>query len=177
MTITLQTNDKAFGDGLHPSTEMAASLLAELAGQGIAPSNGLDIGCGSGILSLAALHYFPNITLVASDIEAESVTATRTNITANAPDASVQVVRADGYHHKDIASAAPYDLIICNMLADLIIKQSSAATDNLAEGGFLILSGILGWRKDEVTLAHETLGLSLLAEVQMDEWWALLFQK
>ena len=175
MTITLQTNDKAFGDGLHPSTEMAASLLSELAGQGVSPQNVLDIGCGSGILSFAALHYFPDISLVASDIEAESVTATRTNIAHNAPHADHIVLRADSYQHKDIKAGAPYDLIICNMLSDIIIKQSSDAAKHLSKTGFLVLSGILGWRKDEVIAAHEIHGLSLLAEVQMDEWWALLF--
>lgn len=166
---------QAFGDGTHPSTALALWLLGGME-ETFRPGNALDIGCGSGILSLAAALKW-GIPVVASDIASEAVTQTRANADANEVGARVTVVRADGAKHPQIAAHAPYGLLMSNILTDMHIRNARDFAALLAPGGRLLLSGILAWRTQELLGYYDTLGLSPLQREDGDGWSALVIHR
>jgi ribosomal protein L11 methyltransferase len=180
----------AFGTGTHPTTQLCMdfieSLLYDQASifnrQSIIENRQfsvIDVGCGSGILSIAALKLGANFAL-GVDIDEVAIRASRENAAANGiPEASfalgvgsVQEV-LDG---KFGVRAAP--LVLANILAPIIIRLFAAGMANLvAPGGAIVLSGILQEQADAVQTAAEGCGLELVERKQMGDWVALLLVK
>ncbi len=168
---------KAFGSGAHPSTEGALQALLSLKEQGREFANVLDMGCGSGILSITAAMLWPAARILAVDIEPEALTATRENALENHVADRLQILRAQGYHDRRIKERSPYDLVLCNILAEPLIAMAADLSEHTAEGGTAVLSGILAWLEADVLRAHQLLGLALLHSVPHDDWRTLLMQK
>jgi ribosomal protein L11 methyltransferase len=174
-SLTLQAGAQAFGDASHPSTQGALQLLENMAAlRGMRQV--LDMGCGSGILALTAAWQW-HVPVLAADIEKQAVRATEENARANALDALVRAVRSDGYSHPAIQEAAPFDVILCNMLADPLIRFAADAAAVTAEEGLLLASGILRWRTDEVVQAYAAQGFSPVQKLTIGDWVSLLVQK
>jgi ribosomal protein L11 methyltransferase len=167
---------RAFGTGAHPSTIGALSALGGLAGS-ITPQIILDIGCGSGVLSLAAAHYWPDAQIMATDTMQEAVATTRHNAEKQGWGGRIHAVRADGVRHEDISRAGPYDLIICNIVAAPVIMLADDIAAHLAEGGAAILSGILVWRQWQVEEAYALHGLTPVDVLEVGEWRTLIMAK
>ncbi len=172
--LTLEAGAAAFGDAQHPSTILALQLL-ELVAQHGCPYNMLDMGCGSGILSLRAAQLWP-IPIIAADIEQSAVEATQANAEANGASA-ITAFRSDGYNHPRIQQEGCFALITANILPEILIPTAQDAVSLMAEEGLLLLSGILEWREAEVCAPYEALGLTLVNRAKKGEWVALLFQK
>ncbi len=170
-TYVLQAGH-AFGDGAHPSTALALWMLATLL-EDFRPRNALDIGCGSGILSIAAALQW-RIPVLACDIDAVAVAQTQMNARDNDLLDLVSSVRADGVRHDGIRAGAPYDLIMSNILTDLHIRHAREMARLLAEGGVMLLSGILTWRVPELLAYYEALGCYARAQENDGDWTALL---
>lgn len=163
----------AFGTGQHPSTIGALQAIGGLAGV-IEPAAILDIGCGSGLLSLAAAHYWPGARIVASDIMQEAVETTRLNAEQAGLGGHIHAVRADGAQHAEIGTRAPYGLILCNIFAEPIIGMADDIARLHAPGGAIVLSGILAWRQWQVEEAFALYGLKKVEVIELGEWRTLI---
>jgi ribosomal protein L11 methyltransferase len=174
-TLDIAAGADAFGDGSHPSTQLACAALealAHLQGARVA----LDMGCGSGILALQMAYQW-HIPVVAVDIEAQAVDATRANAEANGLAALVHGLRSDGYAHPQVAEHAPYDVICSNILAEKLIEQMRDLVAHLADEGVAVLSGIYRAHAAKVEEAIDYVGLSMLQRLTLGDWVCLVVQK
>lgn len=166
-----------FGDGMHPTTAGMLEILQELAGQG-GFANVLDMGCGSGLLSLAACGLWPECRVTAVDLQASAIETTRINSEKNGFADRITPVQANGYRHKDVVASAPFDLVLANLTADVHVELASQIAMVLAEGTLVVLAGILRWREEMVETLYEQQGLELIAEpIRIGEWTTLLMER
>lgn len=156
----------AFGTGLHPTTRLCLRLLER------EPLDGrrlLDLGCGSGILAIAAAKLSA-APVLALDTDPVAVEVAAENIARNGVAAQVQALA--GSLPDD--APPPFDWIVANIIADVLIDLAPALAAALAPGGHLITSGIIESREDEVALALAAAGLHLHSRLREGEWVALL---
>ncbi len=162
----------AFGTGTHPSTQLCLELIEEYTQPG-APV--IDIGCGSGILSIAALKMGASRAL-AVDIDPASVKATGENAESNGVldkvecgQGSVVEVKGGRYSIKQ----AP--VVLANILAPVLIRLFDAGMGDLVEpGGVIILAGILAGQADSVIESAGCHGLTFVEKRQSGDWVALV---
>lgn len=173
--LLIEAHPQAFGDGEHPTTVGVLAALEAIDPAEFTPRAACDMGCGSGILSLAIATKF-GCPVVAADLEKSAVEATRANALRNGF-SQVSVVHSDGFNHPDIATRAPFDLIVMNILAEPLLALAADAKASLAEGGVLILSGMLQWQEPQITGAYQSLGLELASRLSLTDWVTLAFQK
>ncbi len=165
----------AFGTGTHPTTQLCM-MMEEKYLQANQPV--MDIGCGSGILSVTALKL-GSPAVLAVDIDPESVKATRENAEENRVSegveigqGSVQEILNGNFSRKE----AP--LVVVNILAPVIIRLFDAGlADLVGSGGTLILSGILEDQAEGVIDRAVQAGFTFIERAQMKDWVALVFSK
>ncbi len=155
----------AFGTGMHPSTRLALQLLERLLQPG---QDVLDVGTGSGILSIAALKLGASHVL-ATDIDADAVAATMDNARRNSVQADLTTL---------VGSLPPprrYPLVCANILADVIadLLLHEELSAYVADDGVLILSGIIEQRRHVVDLALAARHMRVIDTVYEGEWLAL----
>jgi ribosomal protein L11 methyltransferase len=171
----------AFGTGLHPTTRLCLAALESLAdasdGLGDAPefagSRGLDgarvldVGCGSGILSIAAARLGAR-AVVAIDVDPIAVEATRANARRNRLAGQI-----DTRQGSLPSGAGPFDLVLANLIASLLVQLAASLAEELRPGGTLLASGIFIDRESAVVEAFEAAGLACVARSQEVDWVAL----
>jgi ribosomal protein L11 methyltransferase len=172
--ITLRAGT-AFGSGAHPSTALMLELLGVL-GPHHAGGKLLDVGCGSGILSIAAAKLH-GMSVVASDLQAASVEQTQQNAQENGLQEKVHAVRANGVRHPSIAEAAPYDVILVNILYEVFLPWLRALHGLLAPEGHMVLSGVLRWQLDGLREACLAAGFAAPEVVVKEDWVACMVRK
>lgn len=172
----LSAGAHAFGDGAHETTRSTLAAMETIDPNLFTPRHALDVGSGSGITSFAVLHRF-GCPVLATDVSASAIETLSSNISANGLAAQVRALRADGFDHPAIASAAPYDLIVMNILAEPLMRLAADAYAHLADGGVLILGGILTWQEAAMTEAYHSIGLELTARLALGDWVAQIWQK
>ncbi len=165
----------AFGSGEHETTKGCLLAFEWLVQQGHTFKNGLDMGCGSGILAIGMTKIWPGMPVLAVDIDAESITVTERHAAMN--DAKIDFQTGDGYDASQVAPRAPYDLIAANILAGPLIAMAPQLNAVLKPGGFCVLSGLLARQEKDVTAAHEAQGLKLVHKTEIGDWRALVLQK
>lgn len=166
---------RAFGTGQHETTRLCLDRLAALASARKAtPASVLDLGCGSGILGLAAARLFPGVrrlTLVDNDPEATETAIENAELNGFAIDgAPVEVVTGT---LDDIEGS--FDLIVANIRPSVLLPIAPALVGRLRPGGLLLLSGILAEEGEEVAAAYAETGLTRLDDGAQGEWVALAF--
>ncbi len=158
---------RAFGTGLHETTRLVAEILA---GRGAAGSRVLDVGCGSGILSLVALALGAE-TVRAVDVDPDAVAVTQENARRNGLSSRV---------HADEtpvgALGERYDTVLANIEAKTLIELAPSLVERVAPGGLLVLSGILSsaaapGQVEDVKRAFGAMELRGVRE--MGEWAAI----
>ena len=128
----------AFGTGTHASTRLVLEELQALADRGAAPDRILDVGCGSGILAIAAVKRWPAARCVALDNDPIAVAATDDNAAIN------QVGDRISASTRPLAEPTePFPLVLANIQAHVLRELSAALIAHTAPGGTLILSGLL----------------------------------
>lgn len=162
----------AFGTGEHPSTAGCLTAL-ELLARRLSPRRALDMGCGSGILSLAMAKLW-HCQVLAADIEPEAVRVARFNIHRNGVAGTVRAVHSDGYRKAAIAEAGPFDLIAANILARPLSAMAPDLGRHLAPGGVAVLSGLLRPQEPMVLAAHRNAGLKLVDRIRVGAWSTLI---
>ena len=155
----------AFGTGSHPTTQLCLQALEDL----VRPAQSvLDLGSGSGILSIAAAKLGAGQVL-ALDTDSIAVDATRQNAQANG--VGHKVIAERGSHDCLLSSARRFDLIVVNILARIIIEMANERLgDIVRQGGLAIFSGIIDTQVDEVEDALRKTGLRPYARRQLGDW-------
>ena len=167
----------AFGSE-HQTTKMCLSAISELHKTLLAPKKILDMGTGSGILSIAAAKIWQNHPqIIAADIDSEAVDVTANNTITNNVENNITAILSDGYQNPLIKKNAPYDLIFANILANPLKQMSKAAYSNLAPKGCYLISGFIDNQEQDIVKHHQQLGFTLLKTYQMENWRAALLQK
>jgi ribosomal protein L11 methyltransferase len=166
----------AFGTGLHPSTQLCLMAMEDVvqAGQRV-----LDAGCGSGILSIAAVRLGA-AQVDAFDIDPIAVRATEENAALNDLPLTIHVIASAGpdesaFWRSEDGTRRTRDLILVNILPHVIIGLLEAGLHTyLARGGRLILAGIIEEREPEVRSALAQHGLSVIRRLGMGDWVSLV---
>jgi len=161
----------AFGTGHHNTTRGCLVALQKVL-KAHKPKNCLDLGCGSGVLAIAACKL-TGITAIASDIDEDAVTVTRDNARINGTVHLMRCVTAAGLDHPAITAHSPYDLILANILARPLVSLAPAIARALSADGRLILSGLTSDQVRMVRAAYLAHGLSV-TDTLLDENWATL---
>jgi ribosomal protein L11 methyltransferase len=137
----------AFGTGTHASTRLVLDEIQALADREAAPARILDVGCGSGILAIAAVKRWPEATCVAVDIDPQAVAATEANAAANrvAGRIAASTRASDGPDGPDrpLARGEAFALVLANIQAHVLRELRAPLIASTAPGGTLILSGLL----------------------------------
>ncbi|MEX2631515.1 MAG: 50S ribosomal protein L11 methyltransferase [Tistlia sp.] len=167
--------NQAFGTGRHETTYGCLVALTELAKRHRV-ARALDLGCGSAVLALAVSRLWPAARVLAADIDPAAVRVARENVRANgAP--GIETLGATGYAHPRLRGAAPYDLIVANILAGPLCRLALGTARHLAPGGLVVLSGLLVRQERRVLAKHRAVGLRLLGRWHFNEWSVLLLQR
>jgi ribosomal protein L11 methyltransferase len=132
----------------------------------------LDVGCGAGLLTIAAVKEL-NATVLASDIKEAAVQQTMKNVYENGMSEKVTVVQSDGLQHPYIRQNRPYDIIIANILADTLLPWAHDFYASLKPGGLLILSGIQQWQLHDFQIAYAQVGFHAFPPLELDQWCSL----
>ena len=156
----------AFGTGLHPTTRLCLAALEAIGDQGPG-ARVLDVGCGSGILLIAALKLGAG-TALGVDIDPIAVEATRANARRNG------VARRVRVHQATLPTGEPpFDLVLANLIASLLVALADELFGELRAGGTLIASGIFRDREPDVTRAFAAAGLAVVDRAAEGDWVAL----
>lgn len=158
----------AFGTGTHPTTQLCLEALEDL----LQPSHRvLDLGCGSGILSIAAAKLGAS-QVIGLDIDPIAVDATLENAEANG--VADKIITEQGSLENVITSARRFDFVIVNILAKIILKMTEQHLgDTVRPGGIAIFSGIIDTQVDEVEEALRGTGLEPYARRQQGDWFLI----
>ncbi len=166
----------AFGTGHHGTTYGCLDALESMA-DGIAPGPVADIGCGTAVLAMAAARVWPEVAVIASDIDPVAVEVAAANVAANGLGRRVEVLAAAGFDHPAIAGAAPFGLIFANILKGPLLALAGDMARHLRPGGRAILSGILTDQADEVRDAYLSAGFIAVSRKDFGDWTTLVLQR
>jgi ribosomal protein L11 methyltransferase len=159
----------AFGTGTHPTTQLCLSALEHIIAPGMRV---LDLGTGSGILSIAAAKQGA-ATVHALDIDEVAVTSARENVAANGVERSVYV-EAGSLEQAD----GTYDLVLVNILARVILELlDGGLAHTLKPGGVIIASGITDTQEQKVCVAFQAHGIDVVDRLVQRDWVALVGQR
>ncbi len=155
----------AFGTGQHATTAGCLEALDRLESEGVCFANIADVGTGTGLLAFAALALWPQARCIATDIDPVAVEVARENAAINEVKlghgaGELLLAEADGMRSPMLAARAPFDLIVANILAGPLIELASGFAQALAQGGTVVLAGLLGSQVADVIRAYEGLGMT-----------------
>jgi ribosomal protein L11 methyltransferase len=165
----------AFGTGHHGTTRGCLLLLDHVL-KAWRPRRVLDLGTGTGVLAIAAARALHEKVL-ASDIDPLSVQVARENARLNVSGHLVQAIRATGFSAPQFASAAPFDLVLANILANPLRQLATPMARHLAPSALVILSGLLTHQAPGVIAAYRARGLVPVRHLRIEGWSSLLLRK
>ena len=137
----------------------------------------LDMGCGTGILALAAAQLWPGADVWGVDVDARAVQVARENADINGLGGDVVFDVSDGYRGAAVRLGASYDLIIANILARPLVAMAHDLARHLAPGGYAILAGFLARDANRVLAAHRAQGLYLVRRIPVGGWTTLVLRR
>lgn len=165
---------QAFGSGTHASTHGCVTMLEKYLDRHAA-SSVADIGCGSGILAMAAAKLNPHCRIIAVDNDPVAVRVAADNAAINGVAGSITCGVSDGYQAALVADHAPYQVILANILPSPLMEMAADATACLAPDGVLIVAGLMDIHVDDVQQSHEAHGLTLRDSMIFNDWATLVF--
>jgi ribosomal protein L11 methyltransferase len=154
--------------GLHPATVCCIEALQWLHGQRQC-ANILEIGCGSGVLSVVAAGLW-QAGVLAADIAPQAVADTQQLSREQGMAGRITAIRSDGFKEPLIRKRAPYDLIICNLLAEPIAQWAPEMQSHLTKDGVCLLSGILAWLAPTLEDTYKSLGFEIIHTISRSPW-------
>ena len=158
----------AFGTGLHPTTRLCLASLEAVADRGrLADARVLDVGCGSGILAIAALKLGA-ATAIGVDTDPIAIEASAANARRNGLARRLRV-RAGSLP----SGEPPFDVALANLIAGVLMTLAAALRDELRPGGVVIASGIFVDREADVAAAFGRVGLEIVGRRAEGDWVAL----
>ncbi|MBU1244258.1 50S ribosomal protein L11 methyltransferase [Myxococcota bacterium] len=156
----------AFGTGLHATTRLVMEAIEQLHASGFRPTRILDMGAGTGILSMAAASLFPEARIWAVDNDPDAVETAAEVIANNGLSDRIQVGLS--------WSEAPVDLVLANIQRDVLLELNPLFQRNLDPGGRMVFSGILNDQIDEI---REKTNLPVVRSWHEGEWELVVFEK
>ncbi len=159
----------AFGTGTHPTTVMSIQGLERFVKSDDVV---IDVGTGSGVLSIAAAMLGAK-KVTALDLDEVAVESAKMNIKLNKVHPVVNVFQnnlLEGIQEKA-------DVIVANILAEVIVRFTDAAAQCLKPGGYFITAGIIQQKKDEVKESIESAGFQIEETVQMEDWVSFIAKR
>ena len=163
----------SFGTGSHTTTRLCLEKIEEVLPESASNIKILDMGCGSGILGIAALKLGAGY-VNAVDIDENSARIARENYEMNNIDVSKYEVFAGNILEDqklyDTIGSKPYDMIVANIVADVIMWMAPMFKKFLADDGQLIVSGIIAERSDEVINALKKNGFKVTDFTEKEDW-------
>lgn len=164
---------RAFGTGAHPSTRLAIALAEHVRDAQASLARFLDLGCGSGILAIAAARLWPGAAGLAVDNDPEATGCTDENLARN----GVTSVRTVTGTLDAIAGEPPFDLVLANIQKDVLEAIAPALPTYVRREGAVVLSGLLVEQADDVVAAYAARGFALERRLDEGEWAALLMRR
>ncbi len=169
----------AFGSGEHATTKGCLRAISDLAKRRGAKRKKihrvLDLGCGSGILSIGAARAWP-ARVLASDIDPDSADLARENVRRNGLAARIEV-RASAGFAKLGRTHARYDLVLANILARPLTQLAARLAGAVAPGGTLVLSGLLAEQDTWIRAVYRLHGMVFCGRIAQQGWHTLRFVK
>ena len=158
----------AFGTGLHPTTRLCLAALESVADRGgMTNARVLDVGCGSGILAIAALKLGA-ATALGVDTDPIAIEASAANARRNG------LARRLHVREGSLPTGEPaFDVVLANLIAGLLVTLATGLRDELRPGGVLVASGIFVDREADVVAAFERIGLAIVDRRAEGDWVAL----
>ena len=167
----------AFGTGMHETTQLCIRQLKKYVTPGVEI---LDVGTGSGILSIIALKFGAGHAL-GTDLDPCAVPAVEENKAANGiPEDSFDMLIGniiDDPQVQERAGYEKYEIVTANILADVLIPLTPVIKNQLKPGGIYITSGILDVKEQEVKAAVEAAGMTVLEITRQGEWVSITARK
>lgn len=161
---------RAFGTGHHATTSGCLAMLDAMADRDFATI--IDVGTGTGLLAFAARHLWPDARVIATDIDPAAIGVTRDNAAAN--DVSgIDLIVADGALDDAITAAAPFNLIIANVLAGPLVSMAPELAAIAAPNATIVLAGLLETQRKTVVDAYAACGCKMVAADQRGDWTIL----
>ena len=167
---------EAFGTAHHATTFGCLVALGKLAATRRF-RRVLDLGCGSGILAIAAARTWPHASVHGVDIDAQSVVVARENAAVNRVGSRIRFTCGPGVSAPAIRGAAPIALIVANILAEPLVTLAADIREVAASNAVVVLSGILVREAPRVLAAYHAQGFALLDHRRYDGWSALTLIK
>jgi ribosomal protein L11 methyltransferase len=159
----------AFGTGLHPTTRLCLAALEDLADRGlVAGARVLDVGCGSGILGIAAA-LLGAASVLGLDTDPLAVESTLANARRNDVSERVEARRGS----LPLAGDEAADIVLANLISSLVIDMARGLADAVRAGGTLVAGGIFADREPEVVGALAGAGLSVVGRRAETDWVTL----
>lgn len=157
----------AFGTGNHETTRLCLAMLEKFVHEG---ETVVDVGCGSGVLALAAAKIGAG-KVYALDADPMAVEVTRENAAVNGVENTVDAMRSDLL--SDLPQGVTADMVVCNIIADVIIRLVPQLPDVLRENGMFLCSGIIRERVPDVIDALNEANMRVISAASAGEWAAL----
>jgi len=165
----------AFGTGHHGTTAGCLILFDKLITRGFNAQHICDLGCGAGVLAIAAAKVTQH-NILATDIDEDAINVTRQNAVVNDVANHINAQQADGFEAPCFKGQS-FDLIFANILAGPLMGLAPDIVKHMQPGGYVILSGIL--REQENTVADHFIshGLNVIETYPKDEWVSILARR
>lgn len=164
----------AFGTGSHETTRLCISQIKRFMKPG---ARVLDLGCGSGILSIIALKLGAE-SVVGTDIDSNAIIATHENLAVNhIPEGAMTAYEGNLLEDDKLCQKigdGQYDIVVANILADVIIPLSGIARRFMKQDGYFITSGIIYTKEEEVKEAMLKNGFEIVDIIPMGEWVSIV---
>ena len=162
----------SFGTGKHETTQLCIKELIKYIKKEEAPKV-LDVGCGSGILSIVALKLGAR-EVVGTDLDADCMISTRENMEVNHLPESLGKFYVgnliDDVELQETVGTEEYEIVVANILADVIIPMAPVIPARLKKGGLFITSGIIDFKENDVKEAIEKAGMEVIQINHQGEW-------
>jgi ribosomal protein L11 methyltransferase len=165
----------AFGTGHHGTTLGCLRAIDRLERGGFRPRTVADVGSGTAVLAMAAAQAWPEARpVVAGDNDPVAVATAEANLEANGLQDRVVCVEAEGLDSPAFREAAPFDLILANILKGPLIALAPTLAEASAPQGRVILSGLLRDQADEVASVYSQYGVNEVARDEIGDWATLV---
>ncbi len=168
---------EAFGSGHNATTALCLEALDTLARRRRPLRRVLDLGCGSGVLAIAAARMAPAARVLAVDNDPVAVAIARQNARLNRVSGRVRVLQADGLHHPILRREGPFDVVLANILPGPLIGLAPPLRRAIGRAGTVVLSGLLDHQAREVAATWRANGFRLARRLQRAGWTALVLAK
>ncbi len=167
----------AFGTGMHETTQLCIRMLKKYV---TADTELLDVGTGSGVLSILALMFGAKHA-VGTDLDKCAVPAVKENMENNGiPADKFDMIIGNIIDDKEVQDKVgydKYDIVVANILANVLVPLTPVILNQLKEGGIYITSGIINTKEEEVKKAHLDAGLTILEIHHQGDWVSITSRK